>query len=74
MINNKGVVAGSALKGIGRIVHKNFIYSGGLYTFLGPEGWSFLHAKGINDNGWVVSDGYIDGNRKCFLAIPDKTL
>jgi hypothetical protein len=54
-------------------MHKNFVYKAGLYTFFGPEGWSFLHAKEINDNGWVVADGYTGGDMKCFLAIPDTT-
>jgi uncharacterized membrane protein len=54
-INNNGEVVGSGYDGTGlRKGGKVFIYSGGKYTFLSPDGYSAVVATGINDSGKVI--------------------
>jgi len=48
-------------------VQKGFIYEDGQYIELLPPGWERAEAIAINDNGFVLGDGYDNGIEKCFI-------
>jgi probable HAF family extracellular repeat protein len=53
--NNRDVVGWGNDGTVGvRVGIKGFIYSGGKYTFILPEGWPNAEATGINDRGEVI--------------------
>ncbi len=46
---------------------KGFIYSGGAFTELLPDGWNFARALAINDNGVVAGWGSDGTTHKGFI-------
>lgn len=64
-INNNGVLVGSMYDD--NDVQKGFIYEDGQYIELLPPGWETAEAIAINDNGFVLGDGYDNGIEKCFI-------
>jgi hypothetical protein len=36
------------------------------------QGWVLTEANGINDYGWIVGQGLINGEYHAFLAIPNQ--
>ncbi|MDR3620719.1 MAG: hypothetical protein P4L85_15310 [Paludisphaera borealis] len=66
---------GVALNNLGQIVGTDFLYDGStirkLTDLIPPtSGWSGLHPKDINDSGWIVGQGTIDGKLHAFLMTP----
>ena len=77
-INNSGEVVGSvAIPGSGRDFSA-FIWENGemkdLHTLLPSDSlWSLHKANAINDSGWIVGEGYINGAYHAFLMKPTVT-
>lgn len=74
-INNSGTILGNLTTYVGGQVGV-FVYSNGTMTdlldLLGPNGagWSQLLARQINDAGWIVGYGTVNGATHGFLAVP----
>jgi probable HAF family extracellular repeat protein len=74
-INNSGTILGTITTYVGGQIGA-FVYANGgmhdLQTLLGPSGaaWSQLVPLQINDNGWIVGYGTINGAGHGFLARP----
>jgi probable HAF family extracellular repeat protein len=74
-INSSRTILGTISTYVGGPVGA-FVYSNGvmhdLQTLLGPSGaaWSQITPMQINDNGWIVGYGTINGNTHGFLARP----
>ncbi|MDG3002597.1 hypothetical protein [Paludisphaera mucosa] len=67
---------GVALNDFGQVVGNGFLYDGStirmLTDLLGtPGGWSSLNATDVNDSGWIVGQGTIDGQQHAFLMTPE---
>ncbi|APW63743.1 hypothetical protein [Paludisphaera borealis] len=67
---------GVALNNLGQVVGNDFLYDGStirkLTELLPPtSGWSGLHPTDINDSGWIVGQGMIDGKLHAFLMTPE---
>lgn len=72
-INESSVIVGERLPGT--IYRNAFIYSDGvmqdLNSLLPPDsGWVLTAARDINDNGWIVGEGTINGETHAFLMAP----
>jgi probable HAF family extracellular repeat protein len=66
-INSSGEIVGNPA----------FIYKDGemkkLNDLIDPaSGWNLVEATCINDNGWIVGNGIINGQLRAFLLIPNK--
>ena len=56
-----------------------------VYAFIAPEdtmidlntllppgcGWILTKANDINDNGWITGEGYINGQTRAYLLVPE---
>jgi hypothetical protein len=67
---------GVALNNQGQVVGADFLYGGStirkLTDLIPPSsGWSGLHPMDINDSGWIVGQGTIDGQLHAFLMMPE---
>ena len=70
--NDNGEVVGSHITyckyGLCEVDSTGFIYSGGNFTYILPEGWRSSYANTINDTGDVVGRGEEgEGVEKCFI-------
>jgi uncharacterized membrane protein len=69
---------GVALNNQGQVVGTDFLYDGSTIRkladlILPSSGWSGLHPTDINDSGWIVGQGMIDGKLHAFLMTPEET-
>jgi len=39
-----------------------------------PSGWVLTAAEAINDQGWIVGNGYYNGTSRAFLLVPQDVL
>jgi len=39
-----------------------------------PSGWVLTTAEAINDQGWIVGNGYKNGTARGFLLVPQDVL
>lgn len=67
---------GVALNDRGEVVGNDFLYDGSTLHKLtdlltSPGGWSGLDATDINNDGWIVGQGTIDGRLHAFLMAPE---
>jgi probable HAF family extracellular repeat protein len=75
-INALGEVVGSSHGGVSPASHA-FLYTDRMWDLndlIAPgTGWVLGNARGVNDNLWIVGDGYLNGIRSGFLLIPNTT-
>jgi probable HAF family extracellular repeat protein len=73
-INASGQTVGSSsVAGAGQ--KRAFLHDGNVMHDLAtlvsnPQGWVFVEAKGINDQGWIVGSGTYNGQTRGFVLIP----
>lgn len=72
-INENSVVVGQTI--ITNTYRRAFIWSGGfredLNSYLPPDsGWTLTTARDINDDGWIVGEGTINGQTHAYLMAP----
>ena len=74
-INSAGVVVGTDIDDGLAVMYTE---SGGIWTrtdlnsLLDPgSGWTLTAAHGINDNGWIVGEGIINGETHGFVLVPE---
>lgn len=67
--------AATAINDLGQVVGNGFLYEDSTLKQLtdllaSPGGWSDLNATDVNDGGWIVGQGTIDGEQHAFLMTP----
>ena len=65
----------TAINDAGLVVGNGFLYDGSTLAKLvdllpSPGGWSDLNATDINDEGWIVGQGTLNGELRAFLMTP----
>jgi probable HAF family extracellular repeat protein len=70
-INNKGDIVGEGTTSNG--VYRPFLYRDGVTTELNM-GEGFGYALDINDAGYIVGQGLVEGRLHCFLVTPTATI
>lgn len=73
-INNSGQVVGYSYSS-GSITERAFLWQNGVLTDLNSliaadSGWLLEGANAINDNGYIVGSGVIDGQTRAYLLVP----
>jgi probable HAF family extracellular repeat protein len=73
-INSGGVIIGNLTNPYGANLGA-FVYSNGMMSDLASlivngADWSQLIVTGINDDGWIVGNGTVNGTTRGFLAVP----